>query len=323
MELKAGVIGCGEMGKIHTDCLSKLDGMKMTAFCDVNPGNAKKLFNTYGGDYFTDNLERVLKDDSLSAIYVCTYHDTHAELAKKCCSYGRNVMMEKPLALTVRENYEVAEAIEKSDTLFMVAMKARFFPSVKKAKEFIKDPLVVIGQMMDVRWGDDFWANDPLKGGGNVLSQGCHTMDLVYYLNNSEPDEIFAFGGNLNHPKLNIIDNITAVIKFKNNSVANVTQGDSGFAPLVSKFSFQVFDGIKTVHLFNRLKSGKYHDGKNTFDHEDQEELGFLEENKYFIDCLKTKTKPFVSWKDGLRATLMVLKAFESIKTNEPQKISL
>jgi predicted dehydrogenase len=323
MELKAGVIGCGEMGKIHTECLSGLDGMKMTAFCDVNLESAKKLYNEFGGDYYTGDIEKILKDDSLSAVYICTYHNTHADLAKKCCAYGRNVMMEKPLALTIKENYEVAEAVEKSKILFMVGLKARFYPSVKKAKEFISSPLVTIGQMIDTRWDDNFWANDPLRGGGNVLSQGCHTMDLIYYLNNSEPENIFAFGGNLNHPQINIIDNITATIKFKNGSVASVTQGDSGFAPLVSKFSFQIFDGVRSVHLYNRLKSAKFYNGEKVLDYEDDKEYGFMEENKYFISCLENKILPEVSWKDGLRATLMILKAFESIKTGLPQKIEL
>jgi predicted dehydrogenase len=295
----------------------------MTAFCDVNLENAKKLYDKFGGDYYTDDIERILKDDSLSAVYICTYHDTHAELAKKCCTYGRNIMMEKPLALTTKENYEVAEAIEKSKILFMVGLKARFYPTVKKAKEFLKNPLVTIGQMIDTRWEDNFWANDPIKGGGNVLSQGCHSMDLIFYLNNSEPESIFAFGGNLNHPRLDIIDNITATIKFKNGSIASVTQGDSGFAPLVSKFSFQIFDGMKSVHLYNRLKSARFYDGEKFFDYEDNEEYGFLEENRYFIDCLQKNKIPEVSWKDGLRATLMVLKTFESIKTSLPQKIEL
>jgi predicted dehydrogenase len=323
MELKAGLIGCGEMGEIHANVLKNLTGMKMAAYCDTNPIKAESLLNKYGGDYYTDDYTKLLKDDSLSAIYICTYHDTHALLAKECCEYKKNVMIEKPLALSIKENYEIAEIAEKSGVLFMVALKARFYPSIQKTKEFIKNPVFTIAQMMDSAWDDSFWANDPLKGGGNVLSQGCHTMDLLYYLNESEPESIFAYGGNFNHKKLDIIDNVSATVKFKNGAVASVSQGDSGVSGLTSKYSIQVFDGKKSAHLFNRLKSARFNDLVNITEHEDPEEYAFIEENKYFINCLKNNIKPFVNWKDGLRATVMVLSAFESIKTNLPQEIKI
>ena len=99
--------------------------------------------------------------------------------------------------------------------------------------------------MMDARWPDDFWANDPLKGGGNVLSQGCHTMDLVCHLNGAKPIRIFAEGGNYTHHGKDIIDNMVATIRFDNGAVATVAQGDSGQTPFVSKFSFQVTDEPK------------------------------------------------------------------------------
>jgi predicted dehydrogenase len=177
--------------------------------------------------------------------------------------------------------------------------------------------------MMDSAWDDSFWANDPVKGGGNVLSQGCHTMDLIYYLNESEPESIFAYGGNFNHKSLSIIDNISATVKFKNGAVASIAQGDSGVSALTSKYSIQVFDGKKSAHLYNRLKSARFNDSVTTIQHEDPEEFAFMEENKYFIDCLKNNIKPSVSWKDGIRASLMILYAFESIKTNLPQEIKI
>jgi predicted dehydrogenase len=199
----------------------------------------------------------------------------------------------------------------------------RYYPSVARVREFIPSPVVTVGQMMDRRWPDDFWANDPVKGGGNVLSQGCHTMDLVCYLAQSEPVRIYAEGGNFTHEGLPIVDNIVATITFANGSVASVTQGDSGETPLLSKLSFQVMDGEHTAHLHNRLKTAVMFDGKNVVTHEDSEEYGFLEENRDFIQALQRGESPPITHKDGLRATLMILRAFESLETQTPQTITL
>jgi len=323
MELKAGLVGAGWMGDIHADCLNKIEGMKMTAFCDLNLENAKKMCEKYNGEYFSQDVDRLMKDDSLDAIYVCTYHDTHKDLALKCAEYKKNVFMEKPLALKVDEIYEIGNAVDRSGILFMLGLKSRFYPSIKKAKEFIKDPVLSIGQLIDVKWPSDFWANDPEKGGGNVMSQGCHMMDLLCYFNGSEPESIFAYGGNYNHPGIDIIDNIAATIKFKNNSMASATIGDSGINPLLSKFSLQLFEENRSVHLYDRLKTAVFNEGDNQTIHKDDEEYAFLEENKYFVHCIKNKITPFVGWKDGLRTTVLILKAFESIKTGKPQAINL
>jgi predicted dehydrogenase len=205
----------------------------------------------------------------------------------------------------------------------MTAFKLRYYPMVKRAMEFIGRPLVTVAQMMDSRWPDDFWANDTTRGGGNVVSQGCHTMDLICLFNRTEPVRIYAEGGNLHHPCLTLIDNIVATVMFQNGSIASVIQGDSGSTPYLSKFSFQLMDGVKTVHLYNRLKTGSFFDGSEVNVHNDSEEYGFLEENREFICALQRGAPVSPNHKDGLRATLLVLKAIEAIKTGVPQDVKL
>ena len=147
-------------------------------------------------------------------------------------------------------------------------------------------------------------------------------MDLVCFLNASEPVRIYAEGGNFTHPALDIIDNVVATIRFANGSVASIAQGDSGHTPFVSKFSFQLSDGRKTVHLRNRLKTITLYDGDATTEFDDQEEYGFLEENKDFVRALLDHTPPPITHRDGLRATLLILKAFESLRSGQAQSLS-
>ena len=310
------------MGETHARCLSTLDGVKIRAFCDAQQERAETLSRSYGGVYATSDPERALTDDQVDAVYICTYHDTHSTLAIRAAQEGKHVMIEKPLALTLQECYDVGNAVEKSGITLMTGFKMRYYPAVARAREFLAHPVMTIAQMIDARWPDDFWANDPLKGGGNVLSQGCHTMDLVCYLNGAAPVRIFAEGGNFTHPGLDIVDNIVATVSFDNGAVASVAQGDSGQTPYVSKFSFQLTDGRKTVHLRNRLKTVTLFDGEKTEEVVDPEEYGFLEENRDFVRSLQAGTLPPITHVDGLRATLLILKAFESIRTGLPQTLT-
>jgi myo-inositol 2-dehydrogenase / D-chiro-inositol 1-dehydrogenase len=320
--LRVAIIGCGSMGDIHAGCLSRIEGVTLRAFCDSDLERAQALATKHHAAYVTADPERVLRDDTVDAIYICTHHDSHSHLAIRAAEEKKPVMLEKPLALTLRECYEVGNAVEKHGITLMTGFKMRYYPSVARARQFIPSPLVTIAQMMDARWPDDFWANDPIKGGGNVLSQGCHTMDLVCHLSGSKPDRIYAEGGNFTHRGNSIIDNIAATIRFENGAVASVAQGDSGQTPFVSKFSFQITDGRKSAHLRNRLKTVTLFDGEETNEVTDPEEYGFQEENNDFIRSVRGNVPPPISHVDGLRATLLVLKAFESIKTGLPQTLT-
>jgi myo-inositol 2-dehydrogenase / D-chiro-inositol 1-dehydrogenase len=321
--LRVAIIGCGAMGEIHAGCLSRIDRVTLRALCDSDLRRATSLAATYPSAYVTTDPEKILQDESVDAVYICTHHDTHSMLAIRAAEEKKHVMLEKPLALTLGECYDVGNAVEKHGIRLMTGFKMRYYPSVRRAREFIPSPLVTIAQMMDARWPDDFWANDPAKGGGNILSQGCHTMDLVCHLSGSRPERIYAEGGNLTHPGKGIIDNIVATIRFENGSVASVAQGDSGHTPFVSKFSFQITDGRKSVHLHDRLKTATLFDGEHTSDVTDPEEYGFQEENNDFVRSLLGGTPLPITHVDGLRATLLVLKAFEALKSGLPQDVSL
>ncbi len=319
--LRIGIIGCGAIAETHAACLSQIDGACLVAFCDAERARAAEFSRKFQGSYAAEDPEKLFLDDSIDAVYICTHHDSHGPLAVRAAVAGKHVMMEKPLALTLSECEQVGNAVEKSGITLMVGFKLRYYPSVARARQFIPHPLVTIAQMMDSRWPDDFWANDPAKGGGNVLSQGGHTADLLYYLNGSEPVRVYAEGGNFTHPGINIIDNIVATIQFANGCIASLVQGDSGATPFVSKFSFQLLDGNKTVHLRNRLKTVTLFDGTDVSVSEDPDEYGFMEENRDFVKSVQLGQPPPITYRDGMRATLVLLKALESLHTGKPEAI--
>lgn len=321
--LTIGIIGCGAIGEEHIRCLEALEGVSLRWFCDRDGARAARFVHDDGARRWTTDPADIFADSGVDAVYICTHTDSHAALGIAAARAGKHIMMEKPLALTERECYEIAGAVDRSGVTCMTAFKLRFTTAAARVRAFIPAPTIAVGQMMDVRWPPEFWGNDPVKGGGNVLSQGCHSVDLLCHLAGAEPVRVYAEGGNFHHPGLEIVDTLVATLLFDNGAVGTLVQADAGHTPLTSKFSFQVMDGTRTAHLHNRLMSVTLWDGVRATRHDEKEEVGMLEESRAFLAAIRDHTPPPVGVREGLRATVVLLRAFEAISTRQPRDIRL
>lgn len=318
-----GIIGCGAIGTEHARALGKLEEASLRAFCDLDRDRAAGLLPLAPDAYATDSPERLFSDPAIDAVYICTHTESHAPLGIAAARAGKQIMMEKPLALTEPECYAVAEAVERNGVALMTAFKMRFSGAVQRARAFVPRPTLVVGQMTDLLWPEEFWGNDPRKGGGNVLSQGCHSVDLLTYLAGSEPIRVFAEGGTYHHPRTGIVDTLAATIAFANGAVGSLVQADSGHTPFVSKLSFQLLDGTRTAHIHDRLKSVTMWDGERETRYGEVEETGIVEENRAFLRALVTGSPTPTSVRDGIRATVVLLRALDSLARHRPEAIAL
>jgi predicted dehydrogenase len=320
MSIRIAFVGCGAIAREHARALATIEDAEPFAYVDVDEASARGMLDEFGGAYSTTDAARAIADDAVDAVYICTWHDSHAPLVELAAAAAKPVVLEKPVAITLEDCHRICEAVERHGITLMTAFKLRFYPMVERARAFIERPIVSIAQIMDARWPDDFWAARPIVGGGNVLSQGPHAMDLLYHLNRSEPVSIYAEGGTYTHAG-DLVDNVVATVRFANGSIASLAQGDSGQTPYLSKFSFQIVDGARSVHLHDRLKSGVFFDGTTASTLHDDTELGMVEENRAFIRALRGEIAPPTSHRDGLRATLMALAAVEAARSGVPQEL--
>ncbi len=319
-ELRAGLIGCGAIGGVHSEAVVGLEGIRMAAFCDVVEEKARTLCARYGGDYATGDAGRVLSDDSLDTVYICTHHDTHADYCIRAAEAGKNVLVEKPLALTVEDCRRIGDAVEREGIRLFTAFKMRYYPMVQKARELIPEPLMVVMQMMDNRWGKT-WANDPVLGGGNVYSQGCHSCDLLRYVAGSDPEEVYAAGGNYYQPN-GRLDNLTATFRFESGSAGCWIQGDANQPVLTSKLFMEIFSENRSVLLTDRFCTLTYTEtGKEPVVYRG-EEGGFVEENRLFVEALQTGAPMAADHVDGLMATLMMIQAGRSVESRRPEPVA-
>ena len=319
--LRFALIGCGALSRHHAASIAQIDGADFVAWADVSPEAAAAHLREFGGEYSTTDVQHIWSDDSIDAVYICTRHDSHASLAIEAAQAGKHILIEKPLALKVEDCERMAAIVEETGVFMMPAFKMRYYPLIQQARDFIPHPQVLVGQMMDARWADEMWAQDPIQGGANVASQGCHTSDILRFLSGSEPKTLWAAGGAMSHPGHPCIDQCVASIQFQNGAVASWIQGDAAPGAFTSKFFFEIFGQGKSVQLYDRLKKATFFDGEKSWPEERDDEEGFLLENREFVSALQENRAPAISAHDGIQATRLVFAAEQAIRSGEVQHL--
>jgi predicted dehydrogenase len=319
--LNAAIIGCGEMGKIHSDCIAKLDDIRNMAFCDLELERATSLKNQFQADFATQNTDAIFRNPDIDVVYITSVTGSHLQLCLTGLQTEKHLFIEKPLAVNIADALNIYKAAQKSDRVIMVGMKFRFYSILKKVRHLIKNPFMISVQIMDDPWPENFWANDPIMGGGNVISQGVHGSDLLRFMVGSEPKQVFASGANY-HQKTGVIDNLAATYTFENGVAGNLIIGDTGQQPLLSKFCMQIFGAEGSLILTERLTRAEFHPTNSNDIIEFQgAEDGFMEENRAFVKSIIKGAPLQASTHDGYTAQAMIAAAIRSLKTRNAEFI--
>jgi predicted dehydrogenase len=242
-------------------------------------------------------------------------------LAIAAARAGKHIFIEKPLALSLQDAVAVAQAVRETGVTLMPAFKFRFYPLVRMARDFIGKPQVVVGQMMDEPLPDDHWALDPIEGGGNMATQGCHAIDLLRFFTGSEPEVLWATGGSLTHVDNPCIDQCIASLRFRSGAIASWITGDAGMGTFTGKYIFELFGEGRSVQLYDRLRKATFNDGERAWTQERSQEEGFALENEEFINVLRENREPEVTVEDGLQATRLILAAEQAVRTGAVQRL--
>lgn len=317
---QAALIGCGDIGTEHAEAVAGIDDLEFVTYCDLDLDRARGFLARFGGRSATDDVQQVLDDEEVDIIYVCTQHDSHVELCVAAARAGKHILAEKPLALTVEGCLEISRAVEEAGVTLMTGFKLRFYELVRQARELMPDPLLVTMQMMYDRSDDDRWVQDPVRGGGGVLSAGVHAVDLLRYVSGGEPTTVMASGRNFYH-RNGLIDNIAAVYTYDNGVTGNLVYGDCCTPPGVSTFHLQMFAERRSVVLSDRFCHLAYREmGQETVVRLGGE-TGVRDESVAFVAALDAGARAPVGERDGTLATHMVLQAIESAHTGTVQTI--
>jgi polar amino acid transport system substrate-binding protein len=321
--ISIGFIGVGNHAQVNlVPHITKGNINKLVAVCDSQGNVAKHIAEKYGFEYCTSNLEDVFKDTSINSVLVSTRHNLHAECVIKCIENNKNIFVEKPLCLNEEELNKITElyntkGITNENNILMVGFNRRFAPFTKKVKEFfkdVKDPLIFNYRVNAGFIPKAHWVHDPIEGGGRIVGEVCHFIDLLQFITDSDPISVYTQSISSNNSQITEHDNVNITIKMKNGSLGIITYIANGDKS-VSKEKLEVTGGDYYAILDNYEKLELYKNGKRT-EIKSKLNKGWKTEIEEYINGIKVKKNP-ISFDSQRLTTLTTFKILESLKTNE------
>ena len=263
-DVRMGMIGAGAFTRSTLIPALQAGGAVLAAITSAGGLSAADVAGRFGFERAAASPEELLGDEALDAIVIATRHSTHAGLAAAALRAGKAVFVEKPLALTEEELIEVEAALGEGGML-MVGFNRRFAPLVERLAGELGDS---DNRVLTVRINagplpDDHWLHDPDEGGGRLLGEGCHFVDLLTHLAGSRPTEVHAVAVPRPLRPLECSDSLAATLRFGNNTVGSLIYSGSGDIRL-RKERIEAFGGGLAAVLDDFRRLELYRGGKRT-----------------------------------------------------------
>ena len=187
--LNVAVIGVGMMGRHHVRILDELKNSNLTAISDINERRVKELARKYHVNPYTDYKE-MLKEEDIDAVSIAVPTTLHARVAIDCIREGKHVLIEKPIASTVKDGEKIVDEARKHRVKLMVGHVERFNPIVQKLKRMIENnEFGDIHFIATTRIGP---FPERMRDVGVVTDLATHDFDVIRFLTGREPKKIFA-----------------------------------------------------------------------------------------------------------------------------------
>ncbi|MDQ6652309.1 MAG: Gfo/Idh/MocA family oxidoreductase, partial [Acidobacteriota bacterium] len=259
-----GLIGAGSYAKRFLLPNLKAAGVHFQTITTASGISAREVGEKYGFRHCVSGAGEVLDDADVNLLMIATRHDTHAELARLGLERARHVFVEKPVALNDDELERVLDVAARSDRLLMVGFNRRFSPLALAAKEFFQNvgaPLSIHYRVNAGRIPAGHWTQDPREGGGRIIGEVCHFIDLMQFLAGAVTTRVYAEP--LASRSYDVIDEDSVFVTLRfadgsNGSIAYLAEGDKGMA----KERVEIFGGGKTFVLEDFRRATLHSSGK-------------------------------------------------------------
>jgi predicted dehydrogenase len=333
-KLSVGIIGLGAAGLLHAESYNAIsDKAKVIVLCDKDKGCAESNAPIYGADAHTNYCD-ILRRKDIDIIDICLPHHLHAKAAIEAAEAGKHVLVEKPIATTLKDADDMIKAAKKAGVKFMVAENHAFVPSHMLAKEmvdqgrigrvFLAKAYEIVGDV-PVEYS---WKTSPAAL-GSLLDMGVHRFFVLRWIM-GEVKSVFAFAEKL-ACELETDNDDTAVIalKFKNGALGGVDLTCCAVSEPTNRLELYGTKGtIIEDHMWEQpLMYCSYQSGFETEGWVKPEVehapfpgyygISFRNEVEHFVDCVLNDKQPKVTGEDGRAALKIALLAYKSVKTRK------
>lgn len=248
-----GVIGAGNFTKMTMLPALKDSGADFKYIASQGGLSGTTLGKKLGFSHTTTNYKDILQDKDVDLVMITTRHDLHAKMVTEALHAGKNVFVEKPLALNEEELEQIIEAYTKSQKSLTVGFNRRFSPHIEKIKSLAgNSQMNVIATMNAGFIPANIWVHDMKTGGGRIIGEACHYIDLISFLTGSSVKAVCMNAMGVN-PEENT-DNASILLRMENGSTGVINYFANG-SKTYSKERVEVFFQERTFIMDNFRKT--------------------------------------------------------------------
>jgi len=309
-----GIIGAGNFTKMTVLPALKNSGAHYKYISSAGGLSAKSLSNKYGFEYSTTDYKEILNDKEVDIVMITTRHDMHAGMVIEAIKAGKNVFVEKPLALNQDELGAITSEYEKiqNPISITVGFNRRFSPHIQRAKKLIGDtPMNIVATMNAGFIPPDVWVQDMKVGGGRIIGEACHFIDLMVFLTGSKVSSVVmnALGTN---PEENT-DNAIITLRFENGSQGVINYFSNG-SKAYAKERVEIFSQGRVLILdnFRTLKGYGFRDFSSMSTSLDK---GHKNQFSELIKQVKAGGTSLIPFEELINTTKASFAAIESLRT--------
>ncbi len=313
-----GIIGAGNFTKMTVMPAMKGLGAHYKYISSAGGLTAKALANKYGFALSTTDYAEVLNDSEVDLVMITTRHNLHATMTMEALRAGKHVFVEKPLALNnaelqaIIDTYQYTSANGKRPTI-TVGFNRRFSPFVQKAKQLLGNSNTPINMVATMNAGHipaESWVQDMQVGGGRIIGEACHFVDMMTYLSGSKVIEVnmTALGTNPGEQT----DNAIITLKYANGSQGVINYFSNG-SKAYAKERIEVYAQGKTLVIdnFRKMKGFGF---KGFSSMSGRQDKGHKEQFKRLITAVKAGGESIIPFDELVNTTQATFAAIESLR---------
>ena len=338
-KLNFGIIGCGRIAYKHAEAIKKNEKANLLCVCDIIEERAVEYKDKYGAEANYTDYRKMLKHRGLDVVNICTPSGMHAEMGIAAAKAGKHVIVEKPMALSLKDADDLIEACDENGVKLAVCFQNRFNPPVQKMRRALEAGR--FGKLTHgsavVRWfrPQDYydqadWRGTRAMDGGCLMNQSIHNIDLLQWMM-GPVESVFGYTAT-NLRKIECEDVSVAVLKFQSGALG-VIEASTTIYPENLEETLNIFGEKGTVVLggiaVNKIETWRFADTG--------EENGRLEQHQQevpnvygfghdamiddFIEAVNNNKEPYIDGREGRKALAVVLGVYNSVREDEVVKI--
>jgi len=331
--VKVGIIGAGFMGEMHATVYAQFPDVRIAGIADIVGEKAKNLASKFKTVPFY-NPDDILGKEDITIIDICLPTFLHKDYVIKAAKLGKDIICEKPIALTVEDADEMIKVCEENRVRFMVAQVIRFWPEYKFLKEGYDSGK--FGKLLTIScrrlsgaptWGWENWLLNENRSGGAIIDLHIHDTDFLLYLIGKKPETIYSRAKTSTH--------IFSVFKFPE-GIIGTAEGGWDFPPnfpfemsflaqfekATVEFNSRNSPTLTVYHLSGKIEKPVFETKKAETTGNISDLGGYFYELRYFIEHV-IHNKPFrvVTPTEARDSLYIILKEKESAEKEQEIKL--